>query len=222
MLLCVTCWATSAVQLKFRRDHSRFIASVTFTLSSNSGIEILNAKAGTTGNITLTGDEGANRVVGNLGNNTLRGLAGNDTLVGGDGDDKLEGGVGRDNLSGEAGADTFIFKNGDSPSTLSPLAYDTVADFVSGLDKIDLSTVGVGGLAASAYTETTVASAAYATAFNAAVAAMAGGTKQAVFVAGSTDGWLFWNTDSNAQTPEQAVRLTGLNNTAAFDRTDII
>jgi hypothetical protein len=37
---------------------------------------------------------------------------------------------------------------------------------------------------------------------------MAGGVK-AVFVAGSANGWLFWNTDTTADTAEQAVALTG-------------
>jgi len=43
-----------------------------------------------------------------------------------------------------------------------------------------------------------------------------------VFVAGSTDGWLLWNTDADPRTPDQAVRLVGQNSVAAFDRTDLM
>jgi len=51
---------------------------------------------------------------------------------------------------------------------------------------------------------------------------MADGTHSVVFVAGSTDGWLLWNTDSNLHTAEQAVRMVGQNSLAAFDRTDLM
>ena len=51
---------------------------------------------------------------------------------------------------------------------------------------------------------------------------MADGLHSVVFVAGSTDGWLLWNTDGDLHTPEQAVRLVGQNSLAAFDRTDLM
>jgi len=49
---------------------------------------------------------------------------------------------------------------------------------------------------------------------------MVGGVK-AVFVAGSANGWLFWNTDADLRIPEEGVRLTGLNSTAAFQLNDL-
>ena len=61
----------------------------------------------------------------------LRGGAGNDTLNGGIGDDTMYGG---------AGADTFVFSTGNN--------HDTVIDFVSGTDKIDLTAYGFADFAA--------------------------------------------------------------------------
>jgi len=42
-----------------------------------------------------------------------------------------------------------------------------------------------------------------------------------VFVAGSTDGGLFWSSDANGATIEGALRLTGLNNLGAFAQSDL-
>jgi hypothetical protein len=81
-----------------------------------------------------------------------------------------------------------------------------VVDFATGVDKIDLS-IFSGSAPASAYAEIAVASNVFATLKAAAEAQMAGGVK-AVFVAGSANGWLFWNTDTTAGTAEQAVALT--------------
>ncbi len=75
-----------------------------------SGIENL---VGSAQGDTLTGDAGANRI---------NGAGGNDTILGGDGDDVLIGG---------AGSDTFDFGAGHGA--------DTINDFVSGTDKLDLS-----------------------------------------------------------------------------------
>ena len=43
----------------------------------------------------------------------------------------------------------------------------------------------------------------------------------AVFVAGSTNGWLFWNTDANRTTPDESVRLLGVNTLAGFQVGDL-
>jgi hypothetical protein len=88
------------------------------------------------------------------------------------------------------------------------------------VDRIDLSTVG--GLPASAYAETTAASDGFANALAAATAAMADGLHSVVFVAAPTDGWLFWNTDGDLTTAEQAARLTGMNSVAAFQLGDLM
>jgi len=83
------------------------------------------------------GGSGNDTIIGNAIANTLNGGGGNDTLSGGDGNDRLIGGFGVDNLTGGAGADTFVFAFGES-SAASGL-HDRITDFVSGLDRIDLS-----------------------------------------------------------------------------------
>lgn len=197
----------------------KVIASGSFRAAAGSGIEDLSAVSGSA-NLTLTGNELSNRITGNAGNNKLSGLDGDDIIDGGDGADEIRGGSGRDQLVGGAGSDKFVFKNGDSAATAS--GADIVADFVTAVDKIDLSFVAGSGLVASQYAELAVNSSSFGTLMNAAKAEMADGQWRAVFVAGSIAGFLFYSTDNNFSTIEEAVRFTGVTTTAGFDRTDII
>lgn len=83
----------------------------------------------------VVGSAGADRITGDRGANILLGSAGDDRLSGGSGADVLDGGTGRDQLSGGQGADTFLFRNsGDSAFGMA----DTISDFRTGQDKIDL------------------------------------------------------------------------------------
>jgi Ca2+-binding RTX toxin-like protein len=210
-------------------------------ISGNSAGNVLR---GLVGNDTLSGNAGSDTLYGGDGNDTLSGGADNDSLYGeagidnlqgGAGDDVLDGGVGADTLTGQAGndrliggvnkdtltggteADTFVFNFGDT--TLNSSSYDTVKDFQTGLDRIDLDFVS-GGLAASVYAETSVAANSFATAL-AAANALTGPGIAAIFVAGTTDGWLFW--DSNGDTSlDQSVLMTGVNSEAAFGPLDIV
>jgi len=120
------------------------------------------------------------------------------------------------------GSDIFVFNIGDRPATASPLTFDTLNDFAIGFDRIDLATITGAGLVASAYAEVAIGFNGLNAALTAANTAMADGLHSVVFVAGTVDGWLLWNTDSNPQTPEQAVRMVGQNSLAAFDRTDLM
>ena len=90
----------------------------------------------------LAGDRRDNDLDGGAGNDTLYGgpgggddvMAGghgNDRLFGGQGDDILNGGPDDDRLAGGPGADVFVFGPGDGA--------DTVTDFSSGTDKVDLT-----------------------------------------------------------------------------------
>ena len=65
----------------------------------------------------------------------MQGDAGNDRLSGGDGADHLAGGAGADILTGGAGADVFVFT---SVSHSRGTTVDTITDFQSGIDDIDL------------------------------------------------------------------------------------
>ncbi|TFF03926.1 metalloprotease [Pseudomonas sp. BCA14] len=63
---------------------------------------------------------------------------GDDTLMGNDGDNRLKGGRGSDKLRGGAGSDTFVY---DRVSDSTPGKPDTLEDFTSGVDRIDVSGV---------------------------------------------------------------------------------
>jgi Ca2+-binding RTX toxin-like protein len=92
------------------------LANASWTLGS--GLENLVLVA--TGEISGTGNGGANRITGNSEGNTLNGNGGNDTLVGGDESfeetwldpitafDMLNGGGGNDRMYGGTGNDGFI------------------------------------------------------------------------------------------------------------------
>jgi serralysin len=77
-----------------------------------------------------TGSSSNDTLIGDGGSNVLHGGAGNDTLNGGAGNDFIYGDIGNDTLNGGAGADVFVFQD---------LSNDTIRDFQTGLDKIDLS-----------------------------------------------------------------------------------
>lgn len=79
---------------------------------------------------TLTGDDNAN---------SLTGLAGNDSLNGRGGNDLLVGGAGADVLTGGAGADTFYYSATTESS--SKTGRDTITDFLSKSDRIDLKAI---------------------------------------------------------------------------------
>ena len=97
---------------------------------------------GSTHNDILAGDRRDNDLDGGAGNDTLyggpgggddvmAGGLGNDRLFGGQGNDTLIGGPGDDRLAGGPGNDVFVFGPGDQT--------DTVTDFSSGTDKVDLT-----------------------------------------------------------------------------------
>ena len=86
-------------------------------------------------------DKAGDRIIeaiGGGGNDELRGLGGNDVLIGGAGDDVLIGGAGADRLEGGTGADLFVYET-VADSGLTASTRDTIAGFVSGEDRIDLS-----------------------------------------------------------------------------------
>ena len=95
------------------------------------------------GRDVVMGGSGHDRIDGGIDNDILQGEAGFDTLNGGAGDDqifgggdndRIDGGSGSDTLYGGSGADLFIY-TGITSGT------DLIADFVRGVDKIDLSRI---------------------------------------------------------------------------------
>lgn len=96
------------------------------------GNDLLN---GGSQNDRLDGEDGRDTLQGGTGNDVLIGGSGNDRLSGEDGDDIMNGGLGTDLLAGGAGADAFYFAFAED-STVA--ASDTIANFQTGIDRIDL------------------------------------------------------------------------------------
>lgn len=101
------------------------IDSVNSSVSYQLADFIENLTALAAGNISLTGNSSDNRIIGNSGNNTLVGDLGSDLLVGG------------------AGGDRFVFTSADDSNGIDSM--DSILDFLSGVDVIDLSAMNIGG-----------------------------------------------------------------------------
>ena len=71
---------------------------------------------------------------------TILGTAAADTLVGDDGADTITGRGGADTLTGGSRSDKFVFSTGDTGITQATA--DTITDFSTGTDKIDIASVG--------------------------------------------------------------------------------
>jgi len=120
---------------------------VTASALSMSDFLVHMAIAGTPEANTLHGSDFSESLDGLAGNDFLYGGGGNDRIAGGDGNDRLQGDAGTDRLTGGAGADVFVFQAiGDSlgyamRSDGGKVAPDSITDFTSGLDGIDLSAI---------------------------------------------------------------------------------
>ena len=88
----------------------------------------------------MRGAAGNDSMNGFSGNDLLQGGAGDDILSGQSGADRLFGGAGNDVLAGQGGADTLRGGDGADHFFFAPLAgTDTLRDFHSGEDKLDLT-----------------------------------------------------------------------------------
>lgn len=115
----------------------------TLDFSDQTQDQVINLTAGSfshigglKGNISIAYGVVIENAIGGSGNDQLRGNKEINVLEGGDGDDKLSGGNGADHLWGGKGNNTFIYHHIEDSLTTSA---DTIHDFKSGEDKIDLS-----------------------------------------------------------------------------------
>jgi hypothetical protein len=118
-------------------------------LGAGTGLDV----AGRDGDDRVTGGDAADRLAGGGGQDRLNGEGGNDRLLGEAGDDSLDGGAGEDVLFGGAGAD--VLTGGAGNDTMAGGAEadvfavtlgggrDVVRDFELGLDRLDLSAMGI-------------------------------------------------------------------------------
>jgi len=105
--------------------------------------------SGVTGNVTMTGlslsTTAASNITGGDGNDTLTAATASlaDTIVGGAGNDTINGAQGADNLTGGAGNDTFTIASNSATVGVAQQSgatlMDTITDFVSGTDKLNLA-----------------------------------------------------------------------------------
>ena len=130
---------------RFDDEGITFQSNGTFTFDVRDLVS--GAARGDLFEVVQLGTEGSNRINesaeskayyinSGMGDDRVQGGFGRDFLVGGLGNDRLKGNAGADSLLGGAGIDTFVFSG--VPGN------DTIFDFVSGTDKIDLTAFGIG------------------------------------------------------------------------------
>jgi Ca2+-binding RTX toxin-like protein len=94
------------------------------------------------GNDTIDGGFGADSILGGAGADSIVGNTGNDTINGEAGIDRIIGGLGIDNLTGGTEADTFVYSTSNESIYA---AADTITDFATGTDKIEVNYGTVAG-----------------------------------------------------------------------------
>jgi Ca2+-binding RTX toxin-like protein len=163
-------------------------SSVTFSLANIANVE----------NLTLSGTSAINGT-GNTLDNTLTGNTGANTLNGGNGNDMLYGGLGNDTLTGGAGADHFVFNTTLNASSNR----DTITDFVSGTDKIDLENAVMTALGPTTGSLTTDQ-------FFSSSTAVRGNDATDRIVYNTTTGALYYDADGSGNGAAIQIALMGL------------
>jgi Ca2+-binding RTX toxin-like protein len=106
--------------------------------------------SGTSVNLEVYAAGGTDTVIGGSGNDFLWGGAGDDIVIGNSGNDVLVGGTGADRLTGGPGIDALYGNSGNGgDGAVDTFVFtpnwgtDFVFDFEHGLDKLDLTAVGI-------------------------------------------------------------------------------
>ncbi|MBP0049725.1 DUF4214 domain-containing protein [Marinobacterium sp. AK62] len=128
-------------------------ADAGMTLDATAETDGMLDVRGGEGNDVVLGGAGADLIAGNGGNDTLYGYAGNDSITGGEGNDLIKSGAGADTVDGGAGDDIITggtqadsltggegadFFRYDALEDSNSTNTDTITDFVSGEDKVEI------------------------------------------------------------------------------------
>jgi len=172
------------------------------TVIGNIGNDLLYGQAG---NDIVTGDAGLDSLYGGSGDDTITGGNDADQIWGGSGADFLNGLAGDDIIVGGFGADRLLGGTGSDTFRMLDLrdTNDSVADFQTGIDKLDLSALDADGSTATD------------DAF-----VWGGTTRTAHGVWLASDGqntMVFADTDGNIDTAEFMVKLLTVSTIAAGD-----
>jgi hypothetical protein len=120
--------------------------NVTVSASDATKLATVDGSAAT-GNLSLvalgTASTTAMTVTGGTGDDMLAGGNKADSIVGGAGADTISGSVGADTVTGGDGADVFAYTAANQSGTSAAIGFDTITDFVSGTDKIDLTGIDI-------------------------------------------------------------------------------
>jgi Ca2+-binding RTX toxin-like protein len=115
-------------------DYSAFIADLTVNLGGTNNV----IGSGTVGNQDNINN--IQNILSGAGNDSILGDNLVNTINGGGGNDTINGSGGADRLTGGTGADTFVYL-ATGNSGVGAAARDAIADFVSGIDKLDFSAI---------------------------------------------------------------------------------
>lgn len=177
-------------------------------VDSLTGTALDELIVGTAGANTLTGNGGVDLMYGGADADTLNGGAGNDRLSGDGGNDTLNGGAGNYALIGGIGNDVFVFNS----ATANNL--DTILDFTTGADKIQLSKSIFANLGATGnLTENS---------FWSAAGAVKGNDANDRVVYNTTTGALYYDADGSGSGAYVQIALLGTSSHPAMAFTDFV
>jgi Ca2+-binding RTX toxin-like protein len=183
-----------------------FILSRSGAAKVNVVADARHAINGTDGNHTLVGTDAQDALNGGRGNDRMLGGADADTLNGGPGRDRMSGGSGGDQIAGGAGADVLTGGSGKDAFifAFANEGVDTITDFVSNSDWLQISAAGFGG--------GLFANAAAHLVSLADIAGYTDGGSRGLFLfdnSGAAHGTLYW--DSNGGSGSDAIAIARIN-----------
>src|SRR5438128_1878052 len=162
-------------------------------MATFNGTEGNDGLSGTASADTINGAGGNDFLAGGSGNDSIVGGAGNDTIYGDAGNDWIEGSAGNDSLSGGADKDSYAFRESGAQNA------DTVANFATAWDNIQLDAAGFGAIGAAGRFATGDVR------FYAAAGASGGHDADDRVVYNTSTGQLYYDADGNGSGAAQLI-----------------